>query len=108
MNASNHVKQVACGTALVCTTIGLSGCGIDSNSKVIGTWDCRGNVYVFSDKTWSAPGTPSENLPYKVEKEYIYLTTLARENLPLLKIKDGIIYNNMEGTGFADTACTKK
>ncbi len=85
----------------------LSIYAFPKNHAIMGEWDCGTSKYVFTKQGWSAPGSPSKNLQFKIEKGYVFLETLARESLPLLKFHDGKLFVNMDGTGVPDGACTK-
>ena len=96
------------------SVLALSGCGSAASgsaaSKIIGTWECGGGDKVtFTASGWSAEGTPSQNLPYKIQGDYIYTVTLARESVPMYKTKNGIVYDNTEGAGNGpwDEPCKK-
>jgi|SRR5271154_3578984 len=99
------------GVALVVESIlALSGCG-SAAAKIAGTWDCGGgNVYTFTATTWSGQGTPSQNLPFRIDGDYIFMVTLARQEIPMLKTKGGGVYDNNEGlpgAGPWDDPCKK-
>jgi len=108
------LRALAAAT-LVESVLALSGCGSHAASgspaaNIAGTWDCNGNVYTFTTTTWSGQGTPSQNLPFRIQGDYIFMATLAREEIPMLKTKDGVVYHNDEGVpgvGPWDSPCKK-
>lgn len=106
MRINKTAEKTAWIALLFCIVFGISGCS--KNDQVVGTWRCSGNaIYVFNDRDWSRINTPSSNLPYYVKGEYIFMTTLANDVVPMLKLKEGLVHNNYDGTGLADVACTK-
>jgi len=79
--------------------IALSACGnrAPSAPNIAGNWTCGSNSYTFTSSGWSSPGTPSQNLPFKIDGDYIYMQTLANESVPMLKIKGAAVYDNLDG-----------
>jgi len=99
-----------CGSAASGSAASGSAASGSAASKIIGTWECGGGDKVtFTASGWSAEGTPSQNLPYKIQGDYIYTVTLARESVPMYKTKNGIVYDNTEGAGNGpwDEPCKK-
>jgi hypothetical protein len=94
----------------------LSACGNGAASiagkaaSIAGKWDCGASKYTFTAGGWSAEGSPSHDLPYKIDGDYIYMRTLANQSIPMLKTKDGIVYDNTDGIpgmGAWDSPCKK-
>jgi len=109
------VLRFVAAAGLAVGAITLSACGkgavsVAGSPSIVGTWDCGGNKYTFTASGWSSEGTPSRDLPYKIDGGYIYMHTLANQTLPMLKAKDGIVYDNADGipgTGAWDSPCKK-
>lgn len=93
-------------TLLTCTVFGILGCS--KNDQVVGTWRCYGGAtYIFTEKTWSRLNTPSSDLPYWIKDGYIFMTTLANETVPMLKLKKGVVFTNNDDVGLSGEACTR-
>lgn len=106
MRLNKTLVKTAWIAFFACTFFGISGCS--KNDEVVGTWRCDGNaMYVFTKNTWSRLNTPSSDLPYRISDGYIFMTTLANETVPMLKLKNGVVYTNNDDVGLSGVACTK-
>jgi len=96
------------GTVVLGLTGGCGG-GQAQTAQLDGMYDCGSNHYVFTATGWSAPGTPSNNLPYEIRGEYVYMLTLAKQTVPMLKYREGTLYSNTEGLDDGwSSPCTKR
>lgn len=98
-------------TGIVSMSILLAGCGdIPSTVQGLsGTYACASSVYVFTPTTWSAANTPSKNLPYRIEGNYVHMRTLAGQSVPMLKFRDGTLYANTDSLDDGwGSPCTKQ
>jgi len=89
----------------------LSGCGEQRPTApaLSGTYTCASSVYVFTPTTWSALNSPSKDLPYRIEGNYVHMRTLAGQSVPMLKTRDGALYMNTDGLDDGwGSPCTKR
>src|SRR5271154_6101891 len=79
----NLILRFVGSASLAIGALALSACG-NSAASIAGKWDCGGNEYTFAASGWSSEGTPSHDLPYKINGDYIYMQTLANQSIPML------------------------
>lgn len=79
----------------------LSGC----SRKIDGKFSCGGDIVTFAGNGTVTTSSGIRPMKYKVEGDYIFVTTPANESAPLYKKNGDKIALNMEGSGFPDAVC---